>query len=169
MVVGLPSSAAAPTLVLDHEEAQAADGATELPQLLQQKAQIGAEAREARGSLAQRGGGHHPDPERAPRAGEAEVSNVVLVVWEACESKEVISYHLISPSFVLASGRLGEFSLKSFYKMLKCSSLSSSFIMSEMMCQAFIFYFLVSGKLKTGTCLTSLNVSILIILGAIMF
>lgn len=70
MVVGLPSSAAAPALVPDHEEAQAADGAAEFPQLLQQKAQIRAAAREARGSLAQRGGGHHPDPQRASRAGE---------------------------------------------------------------------------------------------------
>ena len=71
MVVGL-SSAAAPALVRDHEEAQAADGAAELPELLQQEAQIRAEARAAAGSLAQRGGGHHPDPQRAPRAGETQ-------------------------------------------------------------------------------------------------
>lgn len=70
MVVGLPSSASARALVLDHEEAQAADGAPELPKFLQQEAQIGAEAREACGSLAQRGGGHHLDPKRVSRAGE---------------------------------------------------------------------------------------------------
>ncbi len=88
MVVGLPSSPAAPALVLDHEEAQAADGAAELPKLLQQKAQIGAEAREACGSLAQRGGGHHPDPERASRAGETEASSAAIVVWEGVNAKK---------------------------------------------------------------------------------
>ena len=87
MVVGLPSSAAAPAPVVDHEEAQAADGAPELPQLLQPKAQIGAEAREACGSLAQRGGGHHTDPERASRAGKSEASTTL--------SNKVIPFHTV--------------------------------------------------------------------------
>lgn len=78
MVVGLSFSAAAPpALVLDHEEAQAADRAPELPQLLQPKAKIGAQAREAYGSLAQRGSGHYPDPKRATRAGECGNQEVV--------------------------------------------------------------------------------------------
>lgn len=77
MVVGLPSSAAAPAPVVDHEEAQAADGAPELPQLLQPKAQIGAKVREASGSVAQRGGGHHPDSERASRSGESEAATTL--------------------------------------------------------------------------------------------
>lgn len=67
----MPSLAAAPPApVQHHEEAQAADGATELPQLLHQEAQIGAQARETRGSLPQRGGGHHSDSQRKPSAGE---------------------------------------------------------------------------------------------------
>lgn len=84
MVVGLPSSAAAPALVTNHEEAQAADGAAQLPQLLQQEAQIGAETREARGSLAQGGGGHHSDPERASRAGENEAWSAVGDLCKFC-------------------------------------------------------------------------------------
>lgn len=70
MVVGLFSSAAAPALVLDHEEAQAADWALELPKFLQPKAQIRAKGGEACGSLSQRGGGHYPDPKRASRTGK---------------------------------------------------------------------------------------------------
>lgn len=85
MVVGLPFSAAFPALVLDHEAAQAADGAPELPKFLQQEAQIRAEARETCGSLAQRGGSHHPNSKRASRAGEdiSQCSHCVLVVSES--------------------------------------------------------------------------------------
>lgn len=79
MVVGLSSSAAATALVVDHEEAQAADGAAELPELLHQEAQVGAKGREAAGGVAQGGGGHHPDPERATTAGETE--QVILVFF----------------------------------------------------------------------------------------
>ena len=70
MVVGRLSSAAAPTPVFDHEEAQAADGAAELPQLLQQKTQT--IRAEARGRQAQGGSGHHAHAERTPWPGESD-------------------------------------------------------------------------------------------------
>lgn len=78
MVVGLPSSSSSsPAAALiqpppRHEEAQAADGAARLPQLLQQEAQIGQQGRAARRHSAQRGSGHHADAQRAAGTGEAE-------------------------------------------------------------------------------------------------
>lgn len=122
MVVGLPSSAAAPTLVRDHEEAQAADGSPELPQFLQQKTQIGAEAREARGSSAQRGGGHHPDAERTPRTGETEVSGVGIV--------EHGSELIFSPSFCFGFRQIFCF-VKCLILILMHSSFTSCFVMSQ--------------------------------------
>lgn len=88
MVVGLFSSAAAPALVLDHEEAQAADWALELPEFFQPKAQIRAKGGEARGNPAQRGGRHYPDPERASRAGKTDA----LSTW--CAQKQIRLIHV---------------------------------------------------------------------------
>lgn len=90
MVVGRPSSAAAPTPVFDHEEAQAADGAAELPQLLQQETQI--VRAEARGCPAQRGSGHHAHAKRTPRAGE---SDCPTLTWLLREREEILSENVL--------------------------------------------------------------------------
>lgn len=85
MVVGLPSSSSSSPaaaalillppllLLLRHEEAQAADRSTRLPQLLQQEAQIGQQDRDR---SAQRGSGHHADAQRAAGTGEATLRGV---------------------------------------------------------------------------------------------
>lgn len=82
MVVGLFSSAAAPAPAqgLEHEEAQATDRASELPQLFQPQAQIGAEAWEVCGAMAKRRSGYNSDSERTSGAGEAGVSETLHLV-----------------------------------------------------------------------------------------
>lgn len=69
MVVGSSSSAASPIL-LHHEEAQAADGAPELFELLQPEAQVGGQIGEACGGVSERWGGHNSNTERTPGAGK---------------------------------------------------------------------------------------------------